>query len=209
MTCVIGFMTSGKMYMAGDKRSINDAGDILSNNVRKVFLRHTFDAEPVIIGVSGALLLANVLRDERLPDTRGKDAQWYMVNVFRPFLRDVRERHGIDGGEVMVGTCDGMYVFHRDMSFNEVFNARHVKDTHFHAIGAGRDYAMGYNMAAGVGPSCFMRHTEFAKSYNWDYHQVSEYCAELYAAVASMTLTVSPEFDLVKLGTVKTCPTNP
>lgn len=143
MTCIVGLVRDGRVYMGGDSAAV-DESHRMQVTEPKVF-RHG----PMIIGDAGAFRAGQVLRyclkaGELNGWGHGDPLAW-LVEVFIPPLRQVLEDHGVEKDQ----RCD-MLVGLRGRLFqiDEEFQVLESAES-FAAIGSGRDYALGALCALG------------------------------------------------------------
>lgn len=137
MTCIVGVIEDGVVYLGGD--SAITAGDTKwCLNEPKVFLS---EDRKMGIGYAGLLRIGNVLKYKfKIPKLR-RDINKYIYKDFVDALRECFKANGIsidgDGDfQVLVAVKGKLF------SIDEGFGVSEIRDK-FAAIGSGTDYALG------------------------------------------------------------------
>ena len=140
MTCVIGYKTKDRLYIASDSLSVGN-GTIIVRKDSKVFRNKDF-----IIGFTSSFRMGNLLRYKFIPPEHPKSmsADKYMNTLFIDEVRRILKDGGYttisenkeSGGMFLVGYRDELYKIDSDFQI-----AIHVDN--YMAIGCGEDYALG------------------------------------------------------------------
>ena len=85
MSCVIGLVDNGRVWMGGDSIAVDSAGWKVSDNSPKVFRRENY-----VLGVAGSIRLRQLLRFEALPELRADEPE-RSVEVLVETIREMAE----------------------------------------------------------------------------------------------------------------------
>ena len=139
MTCIIGLVAEGTIYMGGD--SMAAAGwESRVTKLPKVFKRDDF-----LIGYSTSFRMGQLLQHQLvIPPCGERSVMDYMVTAFVENVRGCLKDHGYtkiensreEAGEFMVGYGGRLFEVCSDFQVNEY-------DDSFTAIGCGAPYALG------------------------------------------------------------------
>lgn len=139
MTCIIGLVHDGKVYMGADSMSAS-GWDARITNLRKVFkLRDKF-----LIGYTTSFRMGQLLEHRlEVATQNGEDDMAYMVNVFAEAVRSLLKDNGFSkvdnnketGGQFLVGYNKRLYLVDSDFQVNEHADG-------FDACGCGESYAL-------------------------------------------------------------------
>ena len=146
MTCVIGLVHGGKVYMAADSASGQDD----SWQVRKTLLHKVFQAGEFLIGYTTSFRMGQLLQYNfhPMPQPEGQADLEYMATAFIDAVRAVMKTGGLaeidkgveSAGSFMVGYRGSLYTVGRDYQVNQVADG-------FDSIGSGSSYALGAMLA--------------------------------------------------------------
>jgi ATP-dependent protease HslVU (ClpYQ) peptidase subunit len=142
VTCVIGMVREGKVWLAGDSAASDGTAQITSIMERKVFLWGA-----MAVGFAGAFRGAQVLRYALKPMNAAPEAPMgWLVRTFIPRLKTAFERHEVVGEDLipdlLVGIGGRLFEVSSDL---EVIESRDGVA----AIGSGAPYALGALAAIG------------------------------------------------------------
>lgn len=143
MTCIVGLVEDGKVWMGGDSSAI--AGEhVWGVEHPKVWAKNDY-----LFGYAGSFRLGQVVEHAFVPPARAENESlmYYMTIKFINELREVLAEHGclvtsgegiegLDESLIMVGYEGHVFVIDDDLQVNEC-NDGYV------AIGCGGDYALG------------------------------------------------------------------
>jgi len=133
MTCVIGLIRNGHIYMGSDSLSL-DGWHRVRTPHKKIFRKGD-----MLIGTAGNQRISDIIEYNLvLPDEAAGD---YLGAVFIPALRACIDEHGgkIEDSTLLIGYKGELFFVGEDFSFLEVGS--------YEAIGAGAKYALGYMYA--------------------------------------------------------------
>ena len=140
MTCVVGMVRDGVVYMGADSAGVSGY-TIRYRKDAKVFF--TGD---MLIGFTTSFRFGQILQYEFNPPKHDGDVsvERYMVNLVIPAMRDALKVHGYSkiennnecGGQCLVGYRGRLFMIHDDFQVGE-------SDDCFDAVGCGNDLAMG------------------------------------------------------------------
>jgi ATP-dependent protease HslVU (ClpYQ) peptidase subunit len=134
MTCIVGLVDNGTVYMGGDGAQTN-GGLIMIKNYSKVFRVGQF-----LMAATGNALLGQQLRYSFVPPKQSakQDDMSFMVRNFVPAVRICLAKHEdiYEDGEVMVGYRGHLYVIGEDYFVSTTTN-------NYSAIGIGTEVAIG------------------------------------------------------------------
>lgn len=179
MTCIVGLVHNGKVYMGGDSECC-DGSARYSLTEPKVFLKQGF-----LIGSTGQLRLMQLLQYTlvvRERNTSESDME-YLVNGFASAVRNLLKDNGYSEvnmnredffGSILVGYRGNVY------EIDPAFAVMHTSNA-FHAVGSGYAFALG---AMAAMPDEFTPHqkitrvleiaSEFAMGVRAPFHIISD-----------------------------------
>lgn len=144
MTCIIGLVQDGKVYIGGDSGA-SDSYSLLQTNLCKVIKR-----SPFIMGYCGSFRMGQVLKHSlKVCEQESSESDLsYLVNEVMDSVRELYREKGIlkitenieEGGEFLLGYKGSLYSIESDFQVNSFGH-------NYHAIGCGSDYALGAMMA--------------------------------------------------------------
>lgn len=139
MTCIIGLVDKGKVYMGTD--SMSAAGwDVRVTKLPKVFKRDDF-----LIGYTTSFRMGQLLQHRLVIPVCDEESRMdYMVCSFVESVRSCLKDNGYtkiehnteEGGQFLVGYGDRLFVIDSDFQVNEYAEG-------YDAIGCGSSYALG------------------------------------------------------------------
>ncbi|MGH8569003.1 MAG: hypothetical protein ACREXU_13565 [Gammaproteobacteria bacterium] len=137
MTCVVGLVDSGSVYIGGDSAAASDTGGLALRADPKVF----FLGNHLLVGCSGSFRLAQLIRFELLPPPRkkGDTDHAHIVRRIVPAIRKCLAAGGFEeecGGNLILGYRGRLYELHCD------FDVGRPADPYC-AIGSGEPVALG------------------------------------------------------------------
>ncbi len=139
MTCIVGLVEKGAIYMGGDSAACSD-WDVTIRRYPKVFRCGEF-----LFGVCGCSRLGDLLQFALdVPRRVGDDVRGYMTTVFIDHVRDCfkagglakRENEVEEGGTFVVAYAGSLFTVYSDYQVASWA-------TDYVAIGHGRNYALG------------------------------------------------------------------
>lgn len=143
MTCIIGMVQDGKVYIGGDSRTSR------GNNLYITQRKKVFRVGEFIIGSMGSIRMSNVLQHQFFPNPiEIENIDRYMVVDFVEKLRTVLKETGVStnegnvesSAEFLVGVRGKLYRVASDFQVDkEVFDIM--------ATGSGENHAMGAMLA--------------------------------------------------------------
>ncbi len=148
MTCIIGLVEDGRVYIGADSAAANQF-ELRQTALKKVFRRSTGGQE-LIIGYTDSFRMGQILQYhlmlEKQPDdeddltylVRGVADQARATFRERGYLQVENEQEA--GGTFLIGYRGKLYIVESD------FQVNHYLDD-FEAIGSGREYALGAMLA--------------------------------------------------------------
>lgn len=143
MTCVIGIVSEGNIWMGAD-RSASGGNVIRTRADPKVFKRHTAKGD-FLIGYSTSYRMGQVLQYQlSIPQYNDEDIMDYMVNKFIESVRGVLKSSGFaekqneveQGGWFLVGFRSHLFCIQADYQVARVAES-------YTAIGTGEEFALG------------------------------------------------------------------
>jgi len=143
MTCIIGLVSKGKVYMGGD--SAGAAGW----TVRAVRSPKVFKVGPFIIGYTTSFRMGEILQYHlNVQPQDGESDHEYMVRQFAEAVRATLKDHGFakvennveEGGTFLVGYHGHLYSVDDDFQMTEHSDG-------YDACGCGQEFALGAMMA--------------------------------------------------------------
>lgn len=139
MTCIIGLIDRGTVYMGGDSAGSNGWNMMTMANP-KVFVN-----KEMIIGYTGSFRMGQLLQYSlRLPEQKESSDMEYLVGAFTNCVRDLYRNSGLlvkvnekeEGGTFLVGYKGNLYRIESDFSIIQVAH-------NYTACGSGQDFALG------------------------------------------------------------------
>jgi ATP-dependent protease HslVU (ClpYQ) peptidase subunit len=136
VTCVVGLVDSGKVWLGGDSAATNTTE---STTVRET---KVFNFGPLVVGIAGEFRGAQVLRYAIKPPKRlPRDPMHWLVATFIPTLRHAYAAHGVtEHPDYLVGIEGRLFDLDGDLQVLE-------RTGPFTAIGSGGDFALGAHHA--------------------------------------------------------------
>jgi hypothetical protein len=142
MTCIIGLVDKGNVYIGGDSAGIS-GNDITIRTDEKVFVNGEF-----LIGFTSSFRMGQLLRYKFAPKPQAEDQKDDMAYMVGSFIDDCRacfktNSYGTDskGGDFLVGYRGGLYHIGSDFQVGK-------SKLPFDAAGCGTDVALGSMFAA-------------------------------------------------------------
>lgn len=142
MTCIVGLVYDGNVYMGADSAGIDDDCNVMIRLDRKLFRKGEF-----VIGFAGSYRMGQVLQYQfSMPSlASGDDLMAYMVTKFIPTVRSVLEKNGVeDEPSLLVGVRDRLFLIDSDSQV-----AEHACG--YAAIGVGAPYGYASLHTSGTG----------------------------------------------------------
>lgn len=149
MTCVVGLVRSGKVYIGVDSAAVS-GWTRRPSLVKKVFRRG-----PFLIGYTTSFRMGQLLEHhlEVPPQRDGQSDMSYMVKDLIEHARLLLKEKGFSkveantetGGQFLVGYRSNLYSIDSDFQVGQVADG-------FDAIGSGSDFALGAMRALGTTP---------------------------------------------------------
>ena len=139
MTCIIGLVHDGKVYMGADSQATGGA------DKRTTVQPKVFKTGPFLIGYTTSFRMGQLLQYQLEVKPQGEESDYaYLVTSFIEAVRSTLKDHGFakvdsnqeEGGNFLVGYNGHLYEVNSDMAILE--NA-----TGLDAVGSGEDYALG------------------------------------------------------------------
>lgn len=139
MTCIVGIVKNGKVYVGGDSASSNGYDMSLRPN-EKVFVR-----DGVVFGVCGSWRANDLLKYHlQVPGPHGDDLKLYIATTFLDAVRDCFKVGGYAEKENEVETTSSMFFVGMSGRLFEISTDYQVAEVHeYSAIGTGADAALG------------------------------------------------------------------
>lgn len=116
MTCIVGLIENGKIYLGGDSAAISNDEIIIRKDI-KIITKDNF-----IIGFSGSYRMGQLLRYEfSTPAIDGMDLMQYMVTKFVESLRNCFEKNKFTDNEwiFLIGSAGRLFTIYRDYQVAE------------------------------------------------------------------------------------------
>ncbi len=145
MTCIIGLVEKGTMYMGGDSAAVNSVYDLRVRVDEKVFRKGEF-----LVGFTSSYRMGQLLRYKLSPPAHpeGMDAHEYMASLFVEAVRECLKaggyqttKDGVDtGGDFLVAYRGRLFCVDRNYQVTETLAP-------FGAVGCAHAYARGAMMA--------------------------------------------------------------
>lgn len=151
MTCIVGLVNDGCVYMAGDSAGVADTRCTIRNDPK------IFKKDGMLYGFSGSFRFGQIVRYEfKLPKKpASKTEHEFLCTTFANKLRALLERRGalsdFEGtddtgdGNLLIGWHGKLYKLDRDFQIGESADG-------YDAIGSGDDVAKGAVFALRGGP---------------------------------------------------------
>jgi ATP-dependent protease HslVU (ClpYQ) peptidase subunit len=139
MTCIVGLVHKGKVYMGGDSAGVSGY-DITVREDPKVFNNSEF-----LIGFTTSFRMGQILRFQfNPPKVKGKDLYKYMCTDFIDAIRKTFKTTGFlkihsaeeSGGSFLVGYKGHLFSIDKDFQVG-------IPADRFDAVGSGHAYALG------------------------------------------------------------------
>lgn len=139
MTCIVGLVDKGTVYIGGDSASV--AG--WTNRVTR--LPKVFRRGPFLIGYTTSFRMGQLLQHAlTVPPQKDGDDMRFMVMTFVESVRALLKERGVakieanaeSGGQFLVGYRRRLYSVQQDFQVNEMSDG-------FDAVGSGAEYALG------------------------------------------------------------------
>jgi ATP-dependent protease HslVU (ClpYQ) peptidase subunit len=140
MTCIVGLIDKGKVYMGGDSAALSGYDINLSVHPK------VFRNGPFLMGYTSSFRMGQLLQHALHAPERGvgQDVYAYMVTTFvdavRQCLKDggYARKHdeGEEGGTFLVAYAGRLFMIADDYQVHEAVGS-------YHAVGCGADYALG------------------------------------------------------------------
>jgi len=143
MTCIIGLVSDGKVYMGGDSAGARGW------TVRPMQNPKVFEVGPFIIGGEGSNRMYDVLQYHlKVQPQDGESDHEYMICQFAEAVRATLKEHGVakiennveKGGIFLVGYRGHLYWADSDFQISEDIDG-------YDACGCGQEFALGAMMA--------------------------------------------------------------
>lgn len=142
MTCIVGTVVNGKVWLGGDSLLSGDDGSYLTLAEPKVWRRA--DGK-VVMGVAGssrfAAILEHVIPLARLPKSKADVERWVHVDLADEIRQAIKADEGVcsqagdDGGVALVGVYGKLFTIESDLT-------AYRSTVGYHAIGSGVDAAL-------------------------------------------------------------------
>lgn len=136
MTCIIGTVSDGRVYIAGDA-AVSAPGFVGRTALSKVFRWGQ-----AVIGVCGTPRVAQILQTMSVPRQEINSAHLWLIKHFVPKLSAALQEHGIDpnsdeySSSMLVGLKGRLFEIDSLLGVHE-----YMGDVH--AVGSGAEYALG------------------------------------------------------------------
>jgi ATP-dependent protease HslVU (ClpYQ) peptidase subunit len=133
MTCIVGLVDNGKVYIGGDSAGVGGM-DLKIRTDKKVFFNKEF-----IIGFTSSFRMGQILQYKFSPPKQKQDQEdyEYMVTNFIDEVKNCFSENGFDeDGEFLVGYRGNLYAIHSDFQVAQTLND-------LYAVGCGSDLALG------------------------------------------------------------------
>jgi ATP-dependent protease HslVU (ClpYQ) peptidase subunit len=148
MTCIIGLVQDGVVYMGADSASSN-AYTIRTSRLRKVFKK-----DGLLFGYTGSFRMGQIIQHHIIfgPQTETESDEGYLVTTVAAGIRQVSKDHGtaksLDNldkslGQVLIGFKGNLYTLDIDYQVN-------YNSDPFDAIGSGEDISIGAMAALAI-----------------------------------------------------------
>lgn len=143
MTCIVGYVSNGKVYMGGDSMGVNTSTyEYRIVNDSKVFTRYGF-----IFGFTGSFRMGQLLRYKfnlGSADIGMDDTMEFMCTKFIDHVRQLFKDNGYSrivnnverGGDYLVGVNGRLFIVEEDYQIGE-------NRMPYMSVGCGYQYAMG------------------------------------------------------------------
>jgi ATP-dependent protease HslVU (ClpYQ) peptidase subunit len=139
MTCIVGLVDKGTVYIGGDSASVAGWTSRVTR-LAKVFRRG-----PFLIGYTTSFRMGQLLQHSLVvPTQKENDDMRFMVTTFVECVRQLLKEKGVakiesnaeSGGQFLVGYKKRLYSVQSDFQVNEMADG-------FDAVGSGCEYALG------------------------------------------------------------------
>lgn len=140
MTCIVGLVEDGKIYLGGDSAGIAD------DDIQRIDTPKVFQKQHLLIGYTWSFRMGQIIQyADKFPELfEHPDNYTYLIKHFVPFLRAefkdagwLRTEDSQDlGGKFLVGIRGELFVIHAHFQVLRMFD-------NFNAIGSGSQYALG------------------------------------------------------------------
>lgn len=140
MTCIIGLVKDGNVYMGCDSAAMSDWSDGRATRLRKVFRVDDF-----LIGYTYSFRMGQILQHHLKVEKQGAESdEHYMVVTFVEAVRECLKKYGFakvelgqeSGGDFLVGYRSQLYHVATDFQVN-------IFDGDLDACGCGGKHALG------------------------------------------------------------------
>ena len=143
MTCIVGLIDKGKIYIGGDSAGTSNNRVVIRKD-KKVFIRD----DKFIMGFTTSFRMGQLLMcDDRFSirdQNTGEDDFHYMINAFIPAIQKlfadggflVKDNEEISGGTFLVGYNKRLYKIEANFQVGESID-------NYDACGCGEEYALG------------------------------------------------------------------
>jgi len=134
MSCVVGLLKSGKLYMGSDGRATTDEGEKRPIVATKLFWNNEF-----LIGFAGSVRTGQLLKPEyfKVPDSISDLPDSIIQHLgSKGSLATSDDQLAMQNCNVLIGFEGKLYEILSDFQLNEVYGD-------FLAVGSGSSYAMG------------------------------------------------------------------
>ncbi|TIX28883.1 hypothetical protein [Mesorhizobium sp.] len=142
MTCIVGLVDGGKVYIGGDSAAVAGESIEMRSN-RKVFRKGVF-----VIGFTGSYRVGQLMQYKMgasAPATGGD----LMVHMVTKFAKELKKVGGDEIDELLVGHAGRLFKIGADYSIGEYAS--------YTAAGAGAQYALGRLHGGAGGPEDRLR----------------------------------------------------
>lgn len=146
MTCIVGLVSDGDVYIGGDSASV------WGDEIRRISGKKVFHNGKLLIGCAGSPRMHQLLQYHLNIRIQRQDQgiMNYMVNDFVEAVRECFKAHGFSrienneesGGTFLVGYRGRLFGIHTDFQVDENHGGHE-------AIGSGRAYALGALLTTG------------------------------------------------------------
>lgn len=141
MSCVVGYVDNGIIYMGGDSAATGEGtSDQRLRKSEKVFLLRGRNETDIVVGFCGSYRIGYFLKHCFEIPTAGarQEPQNFIYKAFVPDLEDqmVRNKIKLSGSEILVGFRGRLFLIEEDFSPTESME-------NYEACGDGGPYALG------------------------------------------------------------------
>jgi len=140
MTCIVGFIDKGKVYIGGDSAGVNGY-DLMTREDDKVFINREF-----IFGFTTSFRMGQILRYNFLPPKKSpfiSDETYLHHDFIDRIIEILKEKkyakielNQIEGGTFLFGYQGKLYYVGNDFQIG-------VSNKNYDSIGCGKQYALG------------------------------------------------------------------